>query len=167
MNYKFSRDVIKKQHKHKWILLNTLNGESIVISNECFDILEIGINKSIVIDNIIDMLEDVEDKEYFKHLFSMLRNSNIIVNKHKKEKWEIDTISVDVTHRCNLNCLHCSACSGTIQEKEHLSTDTVIKILSDVIKLKPKNICITGGEPLVRKDIWELLNYIKKNRVEK
>lgn len=63
----------------------------------------------------------------------------------------------DCTRRCNLNCLHCGA------SKEHydteLSTAQVKAFIDQLAKLKVRTFAVTGGEPLLRQDLVELLSY--------
>ncbi|MEF3695354.1 MAG: radical SAM protein, partial [Candidatus Cloacimonadota bacterium] len=63
----------------------------------------------------------------------------------------------DCTRRCNLNCLHCGA------SKEHydteLSTAQVKALIDQLAKLKVRTFAVTGGEPLLRQDLVELLSY--------
>lgn len=77
-----------------------------------------------------------------------------------------------ITNRCNKRCAHC------YQEKyqgEELSTSELINQGKEYIKLlnrynKEKGtkqrgqINLTGGEPFVREDIWELLDFFKENK---
>lgn len=72
---------------------------------------------------------------------------------------------IEVTSRCNARCEHCgSNCENIISEDE-ISADDLKKTLLDISKhYKTKDILlnITGGEPLVRKDLFEIMNYANK-----
>lgn len=65
--------------------------------------------------------------------------------------------------RCNLNCRHCgSSCSPKIFNKDELTTNEIKKTFYNIAKdFNPKQIIIavTGGEPLLRKDIFEVMKY--------
>jgi AdoMet-dependent heme synthase len=68
----------------------------------------------------------------------------------------------EVTTRCNLNCIHCYASSVAATEPE-LSTAEGKKLLDDIARVEEvRMIVITGGEPLLRKDIFELVEYAGK-----
>ncbi|HIT91001.1 MAG TPA: GTP 3',8-cyclase MoaA [Candidatus Merdenecus merdavium] len=76
----------------------------------------------------------------------------------------IDYIRVSVTDRCNLRCQYCMPAEG-IEMASHdsiLRYDEIIRICKILAELGVKKIKITGGEPLVRKDIIELIADIKK-----
>ena len=70
----------------------------------------------------------------------------------------IAQVSVEVTTSCNLTCQHCSVAAG-IPRKDELSIQEIHSFLTEVIQLMKgrKEVVITGGEPLVRADIFETL----------
>jgi radical SAM protein with 4Fe4S-binding SPASM domain len=68
----------------------------------------------------------------------------------------------EVTTRCNLNCIHCYASSVDSTQVE-LSTTEGKQLLEQIVRLDEfRMIVITGGEPLLRKDIFELVEYAGK-----
>jgi MoaA/NifB/PqqE/SkfB family radical SAM enzyme len=71
----------------------------------------------------------------------------------------------EVTRRCNLKCCHCITGCGFDFAGE-LSTDQVLLAVSNMSKLGCKRVFITGGEPLVRKDILVILNTCKSKGME-
>jgi cyclic pyranopterin phosphate synthase len=82
-----------------------------------------------------------------------------------KDRYErvIDYIRISVTDRCNLRCMYCMPEEG-IEMASHdsiLGYDEIIRICRVLAELGVKKIKITGGEPLVRKDITELIHDIK------
>lgn len=76
----------------------------------------------------------------------------------------IDYIRISVTDRCNLRCIYCMPEEGVVfaDHKEILTYDEIIRICKCCIKLGVNNVKITGGEPLVRKDIAVLIERIKR-----
>ncbi len=68
----------------------------------------------------------------------------------------------EVTTRCNLNCIHCYASSVDSSQAE-LSTVEGKRLLDQIAENDEiRMIVITGGEPLLRKDIFELIEYAGK-----
>ncbi len=68
----------------------------------------------------------------------------------------------EVTTRCNLDCIHCYAGSVDSTQAE-LSTVEGKQLLDQIADVdKFRMIVITGGEPLLRKDIFELIEYASK-----
>lgn len=66
-----------------------------------------------------------------------------------------------ITHRCNLKCVHCFA-YDILEELSTKEAKNVIDQLSDMDIMFLK---ITGGEPLVRGDIFELLKYANTKKL--
>jgi radical SAM protein with 4Fe4S-binding SPASM domain len=74
--------------------------------------------------------------------------------------------SIDLTHRCNLNCVHCYLGDKTNFQgdgKKELDTAQWISIIDQFTKAGCLNLLITGGEPLLRKDFAEIYTHAKKN----
>ena len=72
---------------------------------------------------------------------------------------KIEYLRISVTDRCNLRCKYCMPEEG-IKFKKHkdiLRYEQIIKIVKTGKKLGIKKVRITGGEPLVRKDLSELV----------
>jgi radical SAM protein with 4Fe4S-binding SPASM domain len=65
---------------------------------------------------------------------------------------------IEVTSSCNLRCVHCYG-SFSAQNKDELSTEEIIRILSVLHELGTEGLNISGGEPLLRKDLLEILDY--------
>jgi len=61
-----------------------------------------------------------------------------------------------VTKRCNLRCKHCSISE---EDPKELTTEEGFAIIEDAAKLGPVKFAFTGGEPLLRKDIYDLIEY--------
>lgn len=59
------------------------------------------------------------------------------------------------TYRCNLNCTHCYVKGRNINE---INTEEALRMIREVTELNPKHFNITGGEPLIRKDIFTILD---------
>jgi AdoMet-dependent heme synthase len=71
-------------------------------------------------------------------------------------------IAFEVTRRCRYSCLHCRANAGETSE-DKLSTSECKKILKSVAKYKKCVLILTGGEPMERTDIYELIQYARKS----
>ena len=65
----------------------------------------------------------------------------------------------EVTRRCNLACLHCRAAAGQGPYPGELTTAEGIKLLDDLAAMGQVVVILTGGEPLLRDDIFELAAY--------
>ena len=73
----------------------------------------------------------------------------------------LDTVYLHITKACNLRCVYCYFSAGDPIENE-LSTAEMLTVLEDVQLLNPNRVVITGGEPLLRSDILEIAQKLKK-----
>lgn len=71
----------------------------------------------------------------------------------------IDYLRISVTDRCNLRCIYCMPEDGieSIPHQEILTFEEIIRLVSIFAELGIKKIKLTGGEPLVRKNITDLI----------
>ncbi len=63
------------------------------------------------------------------------------------------------TYNCNFRCKHCEA-SACGREVPELTTNEVMGLMTELARMKVKKIIISGGEPLVRKDIFKIIRHI-------
>ena len=68
-------------------------------------------------------------------------------------------VQIEVTWKCNWRCVHCYQDNHNL---ELLDTSTLKNLFKDLAANGTMHIIITGGEPLVRKDIFELLEAINE-----
>lgn len=73
-------------------------------------------------------------------------------------------ISWNTTNRCNLFCSHCYREAGQKNPNE-LSTAEAKKMIEEIARANFKIMIFSGGEPLMRDDIFELIAFAKKNRL--
>jgi len=66
------------------------------------------------------------------------------------------TLVAELTHRCPLHCPYCSNPLEMNRADEELSTDDWKRVLSQARELGVLQLGLSGGEPLVRKDLEEL-----------
>ncbi len=76
------------------------------------------------------------------------------------------SVSWNLTQRCNLECSHCymSAFAGA-ETRGELTTDECRRVMDEIALVNPNVFLIlTGGEPLLRKDIWHIAAYAAEKR---
>lgn len=143
------------------ILANRDSGLWIKISRQCYDILNKAIENNLTQKDLINNILEKGDKEYFLILLERLNELGVLNFGEQKEFLDsrLEQIYFSLTHRCNLNCIHCSVDAKSSLENDFLTTEEVISIINKIIACNPQNITFTGGEPLFRKDILEILKY--------
>ena len=73
--------------------------------------------------------------------------------------------SIELTHRCNLRCVHCYLGDQDVIRKhrpEEMSTKQVMALIDEVVDAGALNLTFSGGDPMMRKDFAELYVYAVK-----
>ncbi|MEN6620663.1 MAG: heme b synthase [Smithella sp.] len=83
-----------------------------------------------------------------KHILRSLDKGNIV----RMIAWE-------VTRSCNLNCVHCRAASRLGPYPGELSSAKCLSLIDEIAAVASPVIILTGGEPLLRSDIFDLASY--------
>lgn len=70
----------------------------------------------------------------------------------------------ELTYACNLSCVHCLSSSGR-RDPNELSTEQCKSIIDELQRMQVFYVNIGGGEPTVRSDFWELVDYATDHQV--
>jgi len=71
----------------------------------------------------------------------------------------------ETTQACDLACVHCRACAQPLRSSLELSTDDARRLIDEVAALRVPVFVLTGGDPLKRPDIFELVQYASTHGV--
>ncbi len=81
------------------------------------------------------------------------------------KKHELKGLFLEVTSRCNARCEHCGSSCGDFIPKDEITKEEIWSVLDDIAAhYNPRKIMlfVTGGEPLVKKDLFEIMAYATK-----
>ncbi len=70
----------------------------------------------------------------------------------------------ELTYACNLSCVHCLSSSGRRDPRE-LSTAECRAVIDELERMQVFYVNIGGGEPTVRPDFWDLVDYATAHHV--
>jgi len=76
---------------------------------------------------------------------------------HKKN--ELRLVAWEMTRSCNLNCVHCRAAAERGPYGGELDTEKCLEILEQIAQVGEPIVILTGGEPLLRKDVFALAQH--------
>jgi uncharacterized radical SAM superfamily Fe-S cluster-containing enzyme len=79
------------------------------------------------------------------------------VNKQTVKNKLFPSIMIPITHRCNLECNYCFVPN---KEREDMPLEQLKEIID---KVPDCTVCLTGGEPTLREDLFDLLRILKRN----
>lgn len=68
-------------------------------------------------------------------------------------------VAWELTRSCNLACIHCRAAAQDRPYEGELSTDECKRVMDEIAEVSKPIIIMTGGEPLLRADVFELAEY--------
>ena len=73
-------------------------------------------------------------------------------------------IDISITNRCNLSCDFCYASSGGTISKDELTLERLSVLFDEIDSMHVHRVSLTGGEPLIREDFFEILEkFCSKN----
>ena len=70
----------------------------------------------------------------------------------------------NLIRRCNLTCLHCYSISADVDFPGELTTGEVFGVMDDLKRFGVPGLILSGGEPLMRKDLFEIAERAKAMR---
>ena len=87
--------------------------------------------------------------------------SDIVSDEFVKDNYSRPIISlrITITNRCNENCIYCHH-DGMVSSKDEMTPDEIYRICKIAKKIGVKKIRLSGGDPLIRKDIVEIVERI-------
>jgi len=97
----------------------------------------------------------------------MLRISNLIksvVEDKKSRVLDGNIIIWNFTNRCNLACRHCYSYADP-NSKDFLSTEFILDSIPNLKKAGVKFVIFSGGEPLIRKDIFDIADAMREEGI--
>jgi len=77
----------------------------------------------------------------------------------KTQLGNLRLVAWEVTRSCNLACVHCRAAAQDRPYENELSTRECLEFLDEIATFASPIIILTGGEPLLRPDIFEIAAY--------
>lgn len=69
--------------------------------------------------------------------------------------------TIELTHCCNFQCHHCYI-DQKYRTNQEMTTKEIMNLLNQIKDLGVKSLALSGGEPLLREDIFEIIAYAKE-----
>jgi MoaA/NifB/PqqE/SkfB family radical SAM enzyme/glycosyltransferase involved in cell wall biosynthesis len=99
----------------------------------------------------------------FGNILEYSRSKRVVNNSGLKKNYsKPEFIILDITHRCNLKCNICQIRKD--KQIKEFSLSEIKSIIDQAIDWGVKEFVLSGGEPLIRHDIFEVLDYVKEKR---
>ena len=76
-----------------------------------------------------------------------------------EREFPLRMIAWELTRNCNLSCVHCRASAACGPHGDELTTDECKDIIDNILAFSSPTVILTGGEPLLREDIFDIIEY--------
>lgn len=77
--------------------------------------------------------------------------------------WDFDrtpfTVAWEITRACALACVHCRAMAIPKRDPRELTTEEGFRLIDQVVEIGRPILVVTGGDPMMRRDVYDLLSY--------
>lgn len=159
--------LIHRQKKGLHLLLHPQKPYWLIVNTVGYEILQ-------HCDGTIDeeRIADILANHYGKRKEELLPDIQLYVEEISRKGWfftpqkkttlhsplSLKRVHLNITEACNQSCLHCGAVAGTRREEE-LTREEVFYLVDRLVKLGVDSLAITGGEPFLRKDLLEIVEY--------
>ena len=77
------------------------------------------------------------------------------------EYYKLNSLYIEVTHACNQHCRHCYLDGGIHKKCAEMTTEQIKNIFAEFKAQGGRYVIFTGGEPLMRSDVFELLDCLE------
>lgn len=77
-------------------------------------------------------------------------------------KYTVDKVVWEVTWKCNAKCMHCGSDCISVEKENQLTLPECLDIVADLHTIGARTIFLSGGDPLMRKDVMAIAAAIKR-----
>ena len=127
----------------------------------------------------VSRILDLSEKEVNKFITQCIARNLVITTEPdkksflKKNNFKDDSclsaplgLFFEITYNCNLKCSHCYTSSNSREASKELTTGEIFSLIDDSAEEGVFVISIGGGEPFLRKDLYEILKYGSNKEIE-
>ena len=121
------------------------------------------------------MKEHINRNEYFGEMTYDIKNHKTTITQCKRYSTDLcdqnikyylsapTSVFLELVNKCNLNCRHCF--NGGIRDGKLLTIETWKQIIDQLVDMKVFFVKITGGEPFLYPQLFELLHYLDSKQL--
>lgn len=165
-------NVVHLTRNGRHALIHKPTGQWVMIHDDAYDALMRSTGKTI--EEATALAYDLyqADPQQMISLLNLLTQKNILKSKsniackelikHNEIKPELAVLAL--TNRCNLSCVMCFADAQTASkpDDQELSLDQIKDVLRKLSSGGCRKLCVTGGEPLLRPELFKILTYARE-----
>jgi len=91
--------------------------------------------------------------------YGVVKKTERAMKKEISDDSNLRMVAWELTRGCNLACVHCRASAERGPYPGELTTEECFRVMDEIDSINKPVIILTGGEPLLRKDIFNLARY--------
>lgn len=91
-----------------------------------------------------------------KHIYQPARGGSYLTQDFNKTPF---TVAWEITRSCALACVHCRAEAIPKRDPRELTTPEAYNLIDQVVEIGKPILVVTGGDPMMRRDVFDLLEY--------
>lgn len=174
-----------KKNKHNCILHDRKLGLDLVINRDLFDFITLcdGLHRIKYIYSKLAKKNKCKSQfieEKMKSILSQMFEFGVLIKSDVAKytpirirsdtfEYPLNYVYLEVTKRCNFSCIHCYANCPTLNTNNNIKKEMTLQEYYNLIDVLDNMgvmfIHITGGEPFMREDIFEILEYIHSKNI--
>ncbi len=107
---------------------------------------------------------EIQIRRFCNHILSSGLLDNV-APQHKQHRMVLSSVHLSLSDSCNLSCSYCYAKARQEKGFPKLTLFEYKNVIDDIISINPNVIfTLTGGEPLLNKDCFDIASYIKSKK---
>lgn len=136
------------------------------LSDGTVSIEEISKKIEIELEEVTDFFEE-QSQEGFVCLKEAKKDNAVAIHYVESRQPHFSDVLIEVTGKCNLFCRHCfnSKLNCDEFEQKAMSIEQLKELISQLDMMNVRRIQLSGGEPLTRDDIWEIIDCIDEHKI--
>lgn len=169
MYYRLNKDfLLRGWDKRTGNIVHKISGLVIPVPDEMFQTLllcdgETDISDDMLTEGMKDVLAQMEKQRFV----SRCKKPNPISDEQHYRYYKnrcVNSVIWSLTGRCNYRCRHCYMDAPDAKFGE-LTHEEAIDLIDQMVECGIVRVDVTGGEPLVRPDFWELVDYMLAHNI--
>jgi radical SAM protein with 4Fe4S-binding SPASM domain len=164
--YVFDKEIHIEQIDDQYVIIDINNANWIALQNVCqleiFGQLQQQTIGQVLEQYMSSICTEAEENAFMEDFLKVLTEIEAKeFEKNCNTRLYHDGLTLYLTNRCNLRCVHCFMYSGNALDNE-LTTKEIFDIINQFKKLGGSGVTFSGGEVTEREDLVEILTYSKK-----
>lgn len=170
-----TRYALRQIGEELYYIMDPVSGDYYELSKEQFLTFHLSTGENSFED--MQKIVDVPMKDVEEFIEEQVENEFLSISPEKTEKVEIhyrksmpphlSDVLVEITGKCNLYCKHCFNSKFNSEEcqEEIMTKEQILHLIEELDNLNVRRIQLSGGEPLTREDIWDIINTIDEHKI--